>query len=62
MEGDALSRPFLADWAGRVIALLSEQHDYLEMKRQAMMRMARERFDLGRIATQWERVLTGGKA
>lgn len=53
---------FVAAYAERVIALLGPHHDYLEKRRENMMRDARRRFNMETIADQWESVLRGDPA
>ena len=59
IQGDAYSKEFLATWSKRIIALLGPEHGFLETKRAAMMKLARDRFNMDRIADQWEAVLAG---
>ena len=53
---------FVAAYAERVIALLGPYRDYLEKRRENMIRDARRRFNMETVADQWGSVLRGDPA
>jgi glycosyltransferase involved in cell wall biosynthesis len=52
---------FVRTFSDRIIALLSSEASYLEMRRPQMVAASRLRFDWNRIAGQWETLMETGK-
>lgn len=59
VAGKPWSTGYLEGWADCIVRLLGEEHEFLERRRGEMMEKARQRFDMQRVAEQWEAVLEG---
>lgn len=62
VDGPVKSGGFVAAYAERVVNLLGSHHDYLDKRRENMIRDARDRFNMETVADQWESVLRGEPA
>lgn len=61
IPGSAKAASWVSNFASRIVALLTQEHDYLETRQQSMILGASRRFDWELIADRWDELFEKGK-